>query len=236
LLVLLSKLLLLLLLLAAMRLRRQGAVQNEMLLAMSIDQAQPETEEIWRTLSDRLRQFIRSRVPSAGDAEDILQTVFLRIHQNVSNLQQSDRLESWVFQIARNAVADHFRQAIHEPFEADLLAAPVDGVQPDNLNAEVAGCLDVMFERLPAEIQRAVAMYEREGISQKEIASRESISLSGAKSRIQRGRKLLKKMMEDCCRLQLDRYGNVVMWKAAGSRIQDGGKCECNSSCDNATA
>ncbi len=53
-------------------------------------------------------------------------------------------------------------------------------------------------------------MYERDGVSQKEIASRESICLSGAKSRVQRGRKLLKEMLERCCRFQLDRHGNVV--------------------------
>jgi RNA polymerase sigma-70 factor (ECF subfamily) len=197
---------------------------------MSHDQVHPDTESIWRMLSDRLRQFIRSRVASAADADDILQNVFLRIHQNLNRLQQSDRLESWVFQIARNAIADHFRRSQHKQIEADAAPAP-DSQVSDNLNVEVAGCLNGMIERLPADLQRAVSMYEREEISQKEIATRESISLSGAKSRVQRGRQMLKRMLQDCCQLQFDLYGNVLQWEPA----QYGGACGYESPSDCST-
>jgi RNA polymerase sigma-70 factor (ECF subfamily) len=198
---------------------------------MSTHQVHPDTEEIWRMLSDRLRQFIRSRVVSVADAEDVLQSVFLRIHQNVHRLRQSDRLEAWVFQIARNAITDHYRRAPHDPLDEDAVAMTGEA-KPANLNAEVAGCLGAMIQRLPAEMQRAVAMYERQGLSQQEIASRESISLSGAKSRVQRGRRLLKEMLEDCCRLQFDHYGNVMHWESADTRAANGDNCQCSESCD----
>ena len=68
------------------------------------------TEQIWRELSDRQRRFVKSRIKPDADGDDILQTVFLRIHSGINDLREVDRLESWVFQIARNAVTDHFRK------------------------------------------------------------------------------------------------------------------------------
>ena len=49
-----------------------------------------ETEQIWRELNERLRQFIRSRVSSLADVDDILQTVFLAIHQKLDSLRSFD--------------------------------------------------------------------------------------------------------------------------------------------------
>jgi RNA polymerase sigma-70 factor (ECF subfamily) len=217
--------LLLLLLLLRLPGEPAGTIRQTRLL-LNMPNSHPDTEAIWRMLSDRLRQFVRSRVSSA-DADDVLQNVFLRIHQNLGGLRQSDRLESWVFQIARNAVADHFRQSARNYVQVDESPA-TEAAGLDNLNAEVAGCLNGMIERLPDNLHRAVSLYERDGLSQQEIASREAISLSGAKSRVQRGRQMLKRMLEDCCRLQFDRYGNVLQWEPAHSAVEAGGPCKCD--------
>lgn len=183
------------------------------------------TEQIWRELSDRLRQFIRLRVASAADVDDILQTVFLRIHQKIDELHQIERLESWVFQITRNAVTDHFRKK--RDVQNDSLAQNVvaDLKSIDNLNRQVAGCLTTLIDYLPEDQKRAVSMYELKGISQKEIADRESISLSGAKSRVQRGRKTLETMLKDCCQFQFDRYGNILQCKAEDTKSCTAGDC-----------
>lgn len=200
--------------------------QPRLLLSMSAHRAMPDTESIWRTLSAQLRQFIRSRVASTADADDVLQNVFLRIHRHLPDVRESERLESWVFQVARNAIIDHHRKKPLDPLDAEQVPAPHDAAA-DNLNAEVAGCLDAMLAQLPEPLQRAVAMYEREGVSQLEIAEREAISLSGAKSRVQRGRRLLKDMLEQCCQLQMDRYGNAVAWDAPKNCDPSDGACQC---------
>jgi RNA polymerase sigma-70 factor (ECF subfamily) len=194
---------------------------------MSHHQAAPDTDSIWRTLSNRLRQFVRSHVASDADVDDILQNVFLRIHRNLNSLRDSDRLESWVFQIARNAITDYHRRKPLDPLDAEAVSAQADDQRSDNLNAEVAGCLGTMIARLPEHLQRAVSMYEQQGLSQNEIASREAITLSGAKSRVQRGRSQLKEMLLQCCQLQLDRYGNVVAWDAPASCDSGGESCKC---------
>lgn len=192
--------------------------------------ATPDTESIWRTLSDRLRQFIRSRVPCSADAEDILQEVFLRIHQNLDGLRETERLESWVFHVTRNAIVDYRRKRSLASLDPDGVMVPSDDLTSNNLNLEVAGCLESMIEQLPAQLRHAVAMYEREGVSQKDIAAREAISLSGAKSRVQRGRKLLKEMLQQCCRLQQDRRGNIVDWDSPAACEASAKPCACSRS------
>jgi len=206
---------------------------RQLLLAMTRVHQHLETEVIWRTLSDRLRQFISAHVRSANDAEDVLQTAFLRIHENLHRLRDSERLEPWVFQIARNAIADHFRKSPIDLLESEVPILPTSDDTPNNLNGAVAGCLTKLIDELPPNLQRAVRLYEQDGISQQAIAERESISLSGAKSRVQRGRKLLRELLEACCQLQRDRRGNVLAWQPIAPHGVLASSYDCSSSkCD----
>lgn len=181
---------------------------------MNQNQQRATTEQIWRALSDRLRQFVRARIESTADVDDVLQTVFLRIHSRLDGLREADRLESWVFQITRNAVTDHFRKKQGARNDVEMLIAESTDSSAESVNAELANCIAVLIERLPEDQRRALSMFELDGISQKEIAIRESISVSGAKSRIQRGRTSLERMLKACCEFQFDRRGNVVEYEA----------------------
>ena len=141
-------------------------------------------EQAWHALSEGIRTFLRSRAPSDADADDLLQDVFVRVHEKIGSLQQSDRMESWVYQIARNAVADFYRRRVPRPVEAvEDIVDPIDDPETsENLNRSVAAWLLLMIEGLPNTLREAVQMYEIEGIAQAEIAKRLNISLSGAKS------------------------------------------------------
>jgi RNA polymerase sigma-70 factor (ECF subfamily) len=217
----LSLLLQLLLLCGTMRLQRHvEATISEFGLLQAMKDGQPSvpTERIWRELSDRLRQFVRSRVQSMADVDDILQTVLLRIHQKFDTLRSAERMESWVFQIARNAVTDHYRQKRTPQNDDAALAEYAEPSGDENANSEVAGCVAALIDHLPDDQKRAVSMYELEGVSQAEIALRESISLSGAKSRIQRGRRNLESMLRECCQFQIDARGNVLEFEALNNK------------------
>ena len=183
------------------------------------------TVQIWRELSNRLRQFVAARVNSSADVDDILQTVFLRIHSSVDKLRESDRLESWVFQITRNAVNDHFRkQRLSNSDDVESLTDHSQVSKDDNMNQELAGCLGSFIEKLPTDQRRALSLYEFDHHSQQQIAEIEGISLSAAKSRIQRARKSLECMLKACCEFQFDHYGNVLEYQSAEK------KC-CNDKC-----
>jgi len=66
------------------------------------------------------------------------------------------------------------------------------------------------MQRLPQKYLEALELYEFQGLSQKELSEKLGISYSGAKSRVQRGRKKLKYLLEGCCHIESDRYGNIV--------------------------
>ncbi len=188
--------------------------QETVLLKMGNEPQKETTEQIWRELSDRLRRFVRSRIKSNSDVDDVLQTVFLRIQSRIDDLREVDRLESWVFQIARNAVTDHFRKRRDTQDDIDSLIDESEDANSENATTELAHCLGTLIDQLPDDQRRALSMYEFDGVSQKDIAIQESISLSGAKSRIQRGRASLEAMLKSCCEFQLDRRGNVVDYES----------------------
>ncbi len=102
-----------------------------------------------------------------------------------------------------------------------------------NLNSEIAGCVAALVACLPVDQRRAVTAYELQRISQQEIAARESISLSGAKLRIQRGRQTLATIMHECCRFELDRRGNVIDIEQVPGPSGTAASCECTvEGCD----
>ena len=67
-----------------------------------------------------------------------------------------------------------------------------------------------MIEGLPDAYREAIVLTEFEGLTQKELADRLGISLSGAKSRVQRARGQLKQMLLGCCQFEFDRRGGII--------------------------
>lgn len=178
----------------------------------------PTTDAIWTHLSLDLRRFIRRRVSDDHVADDLLQETFVRVHRSIGTLQEADRLAAWVYRIARNVIHDHHRQAVRTTLA--LADDPVD--EADDrlgcLRSRAAGWLEEMVRQLPDGYREAVRLSEIEGLAQQEVADRLGLSLSGAKSRIQRGRAMLKAILEQCCHFELDRRGNVVDYEPRPDR------------------
>lgn len=171
----------------------------------------PSTDAIWAHLSSDLRRFIRRRVSDDHVADDLLQETFVRVHRNIGTLQEADRLAAWVYRIARNVIHDHHRKAANATVAlAD--ADPVDDCDArlSRLRCQGGVWLDEMIRSLPEGYREAVQLAEIEGLSQQEVADRLGLSLSGAKSRVQRGRKLLKAELDRCCTFAFDRRGNLT--------------------------
>ena len=161
----------------------------------------------WQQLSDRLGAFIARRV-RPEDVDDVRQDVLLRIHTSARDLDDESRFGPWVYAIARNAVIDRLRRTAIAAGELtfDPPAEPVgEGAEPLLLN-----CVTPFVARLPAAYREAITLTELRGMSQQDAADIAGISLSGMKSRVQRGRKLLREMFEDCCDLTLDGRGRVI--------------------------
>ena len=124
-----------------------------------------------------------------------------------------------VYRTARNVIVDYYRSstARREVASGDPedLAAASDERQapsPDDERAalqELAACMAPMIRQLRPD-REAVTLADLEGVSQADAAVRAGVSISGMKSRIQRGRQQLKAVLKECCRVQLDRRGTIV--------------------------
>src|SRR5207237_4441366 len=100
------------------------------------------TEQVWDAFHGPLQQFIRRRVSDEVTAEDVLQDVFLKIHQRVETLKDVKRLESWIYQITRNAIIDSNRSS--RP-TTTLEEAEVLGMSEATLDAELADDIVPVF-------------------------------------------------------------------------------------------
>jgi RNA polymerase sigma-70 factor, ECF subfamily len=77
---------------------------------------------------------------------------------------------------------------------------------------ELAACMAPMLQRLPQVYREAITLTDLRGLNQADAARHSGVSLSGMKSRVQRGRRQLRAVLEDCCRIQLDRRGGIVAY------------------------
>lgn len=165
----------------------------------------------WGDVEARLRPFVARRV-DRQDVDDVLQEVYLRMQRGLAGLRDDTRLTPWLYQIARTAIADHLRARQRHPVAGG--APPELGVEPALPERDpeqlLAACVAVFVGRLASPYREAVTLVELEGLTIKDAAAMVGISVSGMKSRVQRGRAQLRELMEACCRIALDVRGKVI--------------------------
>ncbi|MCA9877696.1 MAG: RNA polymerase sigma factor SigZ [Thermomicrobiales bacterium] len=206
---------------------------------MVSDARESSTQQIWAEFGTRLRAFIARRVEDDADADDILQEVFLRVHLHADAVARRERLVAWLFQVTRRAIADYYRAPArrHEllvgaPPDLELRAGrrgsweTEDDAVTGEAARELAHCLRPMVARLPPLYREAVTLIDLEGLPQREAARRAGLSLSGMKSRVQRGRGVLNQFMHECCQLETDAGGRVMDYQLRG-----GGCGPCAGGC-----
>ena len=182
------------------------------------------TEKVWQEFHPKLKQFVLRRIPDEQSSEDVLQDVFLKIHTHIDILRDEEKLQSWIYQIARNAIADYYRE--HRATLA-LSEMPVltEEAGDDDVIKELIPSIKVMVDSLPADYREALYLTEYQGLTQRELAERLGLSFSGAKSRVQRAREKLKKMLLDCCHFELDRRGKVIDYQPRCNCCSNGDGC-----------
>jgi RNA polymerase sigma-70 factor (ECF subfamily) len=197
------------------------------------------SQQLWHDVHERLSAFVAQRVNDPADVADLVQTVFLRAHQNIGSLADEQRLTPWLFQITRNAIADYYRSPtrrreiggvgpdgaldvadrtrigsdLPSPAESGSNQGP-DSQTTSNDDAsalkDLAGCIRPLVHELPAPYREALTLVEFDGVPQVEVASRLGISVSGMKSRVQRGRSMVRDGLLACCNISRSATGGVL--------------------------
>lgn len=178
------------------------------------------TERLWRDVHERLTAFVARRVDEPADVADIVQTVFLRVQVHAATVRDEQQLLPWLFRVTRNAIADHYRSPARR-LERTLDDATGDGddravedataapIETEALT-ELAACVRPMLERLSPLHQEALRLVEFEGRSQVDAARDLGVSVSGMKSRVQRGRAELRELLLACCEVSRSATGGVL--------------------------
>jgi RNA polymerase sigma-70 factor, ECF subfamily len=161
----------------------------------------------WHVLGQRLGAYIGRRLP-AQEVDDVLQDVLLRIHKNIRYLSDDSRFGPWVYSVARNAVIDRLRK--QQPVTGNVDVESVAASTEEDDEQALLGCVTPFVARLPEAYRHAITLVELQGLSQADAAAIEGISVSGMKSRVQRARRMLREMFEECCSLTIDARGRVI--------------------------
>jgi RNA polymerase sigma-70 factor (ECF subfamily) len=192
-------------------------------------------QDMWLDLGNRVRTFVSRRVNDSHAAADITQDVMLKVQSQLDALPQEDKLPAWVFAVASNAIIDHYRaRAVRDHADISEIE-PIDDATEDERQAAIRDlkpCLMRMVEQLPEPYREAMKLADFEGLTQQEIADRTGVSLSGAKSRVQRARKQMREMILDCCYVERDGRGNVIDYETMERSARYCGDQDGKPQCD----
>lgn len=134
-----------------------------------------------RSERKRLLDFIRRRVRTQEDAEDILQDVFYQLVTSYSVAEPIEKMAAWLFTVARNKITDWYRKRRHESLPQnpvddslpltieDLLSDPEDKPDAAYERALVWEELSDALEELPEKQRDVFVMHELEGRNFNEI-------------------------------------------------------------------
>jgi RNA polymerase sigma-70 factor, ECF subfamily len=175
------------------------------------------TESIWNACCCKIKAFISKHVNDSSVADDILQEVFIKIHEKLDSLKDETKIHNWVFQITRNTIIDYFREhklKFQDIEKVDFEDSDSPNKVKDNnerdLFEEINSSVLPIIESLPQKYSQALLLVEYQGMSQVELAKKLNISPSGAKSRVQRARQMVRDSLMNCCHYEFDKYGTVI--------------------------
>jgi RNA polymerase sigma-70 factor (ECF subfamily) len=200
-------------------------------LDVSTDTTLPETDARadWAELRARLRSFVASRVPGGHSThDDLVQEILLRLHRGLPRLRDSERLDAFAYQVARNAIADRYRSGRREEpvapetLEDHALAEDRDEDASAAGRAQLARCLRPVIEQLDDDYREALLLTDLGDLSQADAARRLGLSAPGMRSRVQRARTQLHQALAACCRVELDAAAQI-------DHVERVGPCACAS-------
>jgi RNA polymerase sigma-70 factor (ECF subfamily) len=191
------------------------------------------TETSWTELADPLRRFLRSRVGDSDVAEDLLQEVFLRLHERRDRIDELERIDAWLFRVARNVAIDHQRKHGRErgtqpPRDMHAAGEPSEGPiirDDDHASRVLSAWLGARLSALPEHYREVLVLTEQQGLSQRAAAEQLGLPYSTLKSRVQRGRDLLHAELLRCCEVELDARNRVTDFRPRGT------PCDCTTAC-----
>ena len=138
-------------------------------------------ERAFSEYHERILRYIRAKIPSPQEAEDVCSAVFLKVQSKLCRYDpEKAPFSAWIYAIARNAVTDHYRLYRRtEPLREEIAAT--EDVSDHLLREEMLEELAAALESLPRQECDLIVLHYYSGIELKNIASRMGVSYSTVK-------------------------------------------------------
>jgi len=164
--------------------------------------------------------FVSKRITNQEDAEDLTQEVFFKLSR--SNKVGIDHVKSWVYTIAKNTITDYYRQKkiIHKNLEETVFASEMS--DSNDAIKELSLCVETFINQLPKADRDLLILSELKEVPQKEIAKQLGLNYTTLRSKIQRGRKKLRVLFENCYTINQGKKGNIMSYEQ---------RRDCSNSC-----
>lgn len=160
----------------------------------------------WENHKKQLKSYINRQIDEPDIVEDILQDVYIKASINLKKLKIKGSLKSWLYSITRNTIMDYYRKRKNfEELSDEIIPEEKDPVEENH--KAISSCIKPLLQELPDKYRIPLELSELEGMTQKDIAFKLGLSLSGAKSRVQRGRIKLQEIMLICCDFEISKGG-----------------------------
>ena len=162
------------------------------------------TQEILNGYHDEIYFFILKKVKNKDATNEIFQNSFLKIHKNINQIKELEKVKAWIFQIVRNEIANYFNQKSKYSNQLN-----VNKTETSNDYQEVC-CFDKFINELPDNYKDVIELVYIDGKKQYEAAEILEISLANVKARIRRAKSILKQNFQECCKFTLNKNGDLI--------------------------
>lgn len=152
---------------------------------------------------------------SEGAAPDLTQTVFVKVHKGLEDLEDKSALSCWIYRIATNVARDHADSSLARHNSAELLLEETDSLddfadpkfrstESEYIRREMNACIRGIVDQLPENYRTVLILSDFEELTNAEVADVLGLTLDTVKIRLHRGRAALREAMTCQCDLYHD--------------------------------
>jgi RNA polymerase sigma-70 factor (ECF subfamily) len=154
--------------------------------------------ELVRRYQDLLYRHAERMTGRVDDAEDVVQSAFIKAHRNLRKCRDPERVGAWLFRIGANACKDHVksrRSTVQVENVPGLVATDGDPEREADLG-RVRDEIEMALQSLPVEQREAFLMKHVEGWSYVEMSETLDVSVPALKMRVHRAREELQVLLQ----------------------------------------
>lgn len=160
----------------------------------------------WAAHEAELRRWLRARLRDPADADDLMQELFIKALRQGARFCDVRNARAWLFEVARNLLADSLRVARDT---VELPETLIDETEELPAVDALTACLPAVLAELSDADRDIITRCDLEGLPQADYAAQHGLSLSAAKSRVQRARERLRARLAEACQVRFDERGRV---------------------------